>query len=179
MRCTMTPCHAIVNSPVGQLQRQRYAYGCALMLMLVNYMERYRVGFGRSVGISARLKLNVSLLCIRCTLTLTHLHTRLLFKHTTTAMTHGSARIFAEYKYCVYMERYPVDFGRTGSTLVLVHVWIRMYHCFVYDALCHHRNCTLACHSTTMAMPYDSAPMLIEYMELCRVGFGRTGSTLV
>ena len=44
-----------------------------------------------------------------------------------------------------YMERYRVGFGRTESTLVLVHVWIWMWHCLVYDAPWRYCNCTLAC----------------------------------
>ena len=45
------------------------------------------------------------------------LHTHLLFKYTLMAMTHGCVLTLIE-----YMERYCVGFGRTGSTLVLVHV---------------------------------------------------------
>ena len=60
-----------------------------------------------------------------------------------------------------YMERYRVGFGRTASKLVLVHVWIWMCHCLVYDVQWHHHNCTLACYSTTIAMTYGSALVLM------------------
>ena len=49
---------------------------------------------------------------------------------TTIPMAYGSA---------LNMERYRVGFGRTESTLVVVHVWIWICHCSAYDA---HRNWT-------------------------------------
>ena len=48
-------------------------YGSVLMLMLIEYMKRYRIGFGPTgstlVLVGACLKLNVSLLGVRCTMT--------------------------------------------------------------------------------------------------------------
>ena len=50
-------------------------------------------------------------------LDLDELRARLLSKCTTIAMAYDSAPMSIE-----YMQRYRVDFGRTGGTLVLVHV---------------------------------------------------------
>ena len=70
------------------------------------------------VVIGACLNLNVSLLGVRCTLTHSQLHNRLLLKYTAMVMmAYGAALILLE-----YMERRYVDFERTESTLVLVHV---------------------------------------------------------
>ena len=53
----------------------------------------------------------------------------------------------------------------------------------IYDAKWLHQNCTPAFYSTTIAIPHDSALMLIlnliKCMERYHVGFGRTGRTLV
>ena len=101
------------------------------------------------VGIGACLNLKVPLLGVRCNMTPSQLHTHLLLKYTTMAMTYGYALMLMLIE---YMQRYRVGFGRTVCTLVLVHVWIRICHCLAYDALWHNRNCTLACYSTTMAL---------------------------
>ena len=82
------------------------------VLMLIEYMKRYRIGFGR-IG----SKLNVSLFGVRFTMARSRLHTRLLFKHTTMVMAHGFALMLIE-----YMERCHVDFEKTACTLVLVYV---------------------------------------------------------
>ena len=68
-----------------------------------------------------------------------------------------------------------VGFERTDGTLVLMHVWIWMCHCFVYDAPWHHRNCTLACYSTTMKMAYDSALMLMCYSTTIIITYADVG----
>ena len=107
--------------------------------------------------------------------------------------------------YIVYMERYRLGFRRTGSTLVLVHLWIWVCHYLVYKASWHHHNYTLPCYSTSMtmafgsvlthtrllfkhtttAMTHDSALMLIEFIYCAfivkryRVDFGRVACTLV
>ena len=146
----------IVKSPAIQLQWQWYTYGSALML--TQYMERYHVGFGRTgrtlvLGFSTCLDLNVPLLGVH-----NYTRTHLLLKYATMTMTYGYALMLMLIE---YMERYRVDFERTGRTLVLVHVWIRICHCLAYDALWHHRNCTLACYSTAMTMANDSALMLM------------------
>ena len=75
------------------------------------------------------------------TITITHL----LCKHTTLVMAYGSALMLIE-----YMERHRVGFGRIGSTLVLVRVWIWMCHYLVYNTLWHDNNYTLACYSITL-----------------------------
>ena len=57
--------------------------------------------------------------------------------------------------YCVYIiKRYCVGFGRTGRTLVLVHVWIWICHDSAYNPPWHHPTCILAWYSTTIAMAY-------------------------
>ena len=103
------------------------------------------------VGIGWCLNLNVSLLSVRCTMARSQLYTQLLFKHTTTWDTTLLTLILMLIE---YMERCRVGFGHTAGTLLLVHVWIRVCHCFAYDTLWNHRNCILACHSkhATMAM---------------------------
>ena len=95
------------------------------------------------VSIGSCSNLNVSLLRIRCTM----IHTRLLLKYTTMAMIYNSALMLMLIE---YMERYRVGFGWTASTLVLVHVWIQLCHCLVYNALWHHRNYTFTCHWNTL-----------------------------
>ena len=111
------------------------------MLTLIEYMEWYHIDFGR-IGstlvwsiyhifeyisyilpiIGAYLNLNVSWLGVLCTMTLSQLHTRLLFDYND-----NDERLCAN----VVL----IDFGWTVSTFVLVHVWSRMYHCLVYDTL--------------------------------------------
>ena len=56
-----------------------------------------------------------------------------------------------------YMEPCCLGCGRTGRMLVYMHVCIWMCHCLVYNAPWHHRNYTLACYSTIMAITYDTA----------------------
>ena len=112
----------------------------------------------------------MSLLGKRCTMTPSQFRTRLLFKHTTMAMTYDSVPMLIE-----YMERCHVDFDRTASTLVSVHDWT--YHYLVCDAPWNHRNCVLSCYSITMVMPYGVALMAIACMPRYRVGFDCTGST--
>ena len=116
----------------------------------------------------ACLNLNVPLHGVRCTMAPSRLHTHLLFKYTTMAMVYASALILIE---C--MKWYRAGFGRTVCTLLLVHLWIWMCHCLVYDALWYDRNCTLAGYSNTMTMAYVVALMLIAiaYVERSRVGF--------
>ena len=129
-------------------------YGSAVML--IGYMERYHIDFGRTDGtlvlVYVWIWMYVQLLDIRCTMTPLRLHTRLLFKCNGNYIRYGSAVMLIG-----YMERYHIDFGRTGGTLVLVHVWIWMCNCLVYDAPWHHRNCTPACYSNTMAITYHTA----------------------
>ena len=184
----------------------------------------------RSVGIGACSNLNVLLLDVWCTMTQSQLHTRLLFKHTTTAMMAHDTRFYTRSCWCwlniwnvvvlaldiiigcysnalqrngngtwhtflhalmlmpvEYMEWCRIGFGWTASTLVLVHVWIWMCHCLVYDAPWHDHNHIIGCYSNTPQrrwyMKHDATHplmmMLIEYMEWCRVGFGWAESTLV
>ena len=69
--------------------------------------------------------------------------TRLLFKHATTAMTHGSVLMLIEHIYCIcIMKRYRVGFGRIVGTLALVHVLIRICRDLTYNPPWHHRNYT-------------------------------------
>ena len=87
--------------------------------MLTQYMERYHVGFGRTgrtlvLGFSTCLDLNVPLLGVH-----NYTRTHLLLKYATMTMTYGYALMLMLIE---YMERYRVDFERTGRTLVLVHV---------------------------------------------------------
>ena len=56
---------------------------------------------------------------------------------TTMAMAYGSGRMLM----LIGMEPYCVGCKRTGSTLVLVHVWIWICHCLVYNTLWHHHIC--------------------------------------
>ena len=149
-------------------------------LLLIECMERtvYRVAFGRAgstlVCIGAYLNWNVSLFGVWCTTIPSRLHTRLLFEYTTMTMTSGSALMLIE-----YVERNRVGFGRPGSTLV--HVWIWMCHYLVYDALWNHHNCTLACYSNTQQ--WQRLIMALCWcwlnVERYRIDFGRTESTFV
>ena len=144
---------SIAHPPAFQIQWQLHTirrcgdvdriYGTAWYWLWTNRMY---------VDIGACLNLNVTLLDIRCTMIRSQLHTHVLSKYTIMAMAYGSVLMLIE-----YMERYRVGFGRTGSTLVLVHVGIWMCHYLVYDAPWHHRNYTLACYSTIMAITYDTA----------------------
>ena len=162
---------AIAHPPAIQLQ---WEWHTAMTLMLIEYMERCRVGFGRTG--STLVLLNVWIWMWHCLVYDALLHHRnwtlACYYSTTMAMTCGSALMLMFIK---YMERYRVGFGRTGCMLVLVHVWIWMCHCLVYDVPWHH------CYSTVTKMTYGSALvlMLIEYMDMYHVGFGLTGCTLV
>ena len=103
--------------------------GSALLLMLVEYTKRYRVGFGWTV----------------CTLVLVHVwiltcNTWLCADVDVTWITgtgHAGLREFWLWfnTYCVYMKRYRVGFGRTACALVLVYVWIWSCHRLVYHTL--------------------------------------------
>ena len=79
-------------------------------------------------------------------------------------MTYGFALMLIE-----HMERCCIGFGRTGSMLVLVHVWIRMCHCLVYvrctmtQSQLHTRllfnyngNCTRLCTGVNVAWMYGT-----------------------
>ena len=105
-------------------------YACALVLMLIEYILRiyYKtilcwLWTDRAyVGISACLNLNMSWLGVQSTMTPSDLHTCLILNYN-----RNGVLFMVDYIYCVYiMERYRVGFGRTGRTLVLVHVWIWM-----------------------------------------------------
>ena len=65
---------------LSQLHTRLLFKHATMTLMLIEYMERYRVGFGWT-GSTLALNLNVSLLSIRSTMTPSQLHTRLLFKY--------------------------------------------------------------------------------------------------
>ena len=164
-------------------------YGYVLMLTLIKFMERCHAGFGQTVCtlvlVHVWVGMYVSLLDIQCTIMIPSRvwQTRLLFNCNGNGIqTHGSALILILIE-C--MKRCHVGFGRKVCTLlvlVLVHVCIWMFHCLIYNALLwHHRDCKLACYSTTTTMEHGYAVLLImlECMERCHIGFGRTGSTLL
>ena len=67
------------------------------------------------------------------------------------------------------MERCCGDFGRAESTLALVHICISKCNCLEYDAIRHRHNRIRNCYSNTLHWQRHTY----------RVGFGRTGSTLV
>ena len=73
----------ITHSLATQITTMAMIYAPALLLMLIEHMERYLIGFGRTgskcVGIGACLNSNTSLLGVQCTMTSSQLHTRLLF----------------------------------------------------------------------------------------------------
>ena len=150
------------------------AHGSALVLMLLECMEHngkwlravvdwmygtvYRVAFGRVVGTMVNIGACLNWkMCHYLVYAASWHHRDCTHACYSTAMaiTHVSALMLIE-----YMERYCIDFRRTESTLVLVHVWIWICHtllgirCNIHAY--HHRNYTLACYSTTMAMPYVS-----------------------
>ena len=146
------------------------------------------------VRIGVCLNLNVSLLGIRYVMKPSQLYTRL----PSTQIHYNDIDLWL----CgdvgwTYQTVYRVGFGRTESTLVFGHVWIRMCHCLVYAAPWHDHNWTLDCYSTTMAIAHRSALvlMLLECMErngkwlradvdwmyatVYRVAFGRVVGTSV
>ena len=112
-----------------------------VLLILIENVERYRVGFERT---------GCTLILIGACLYLydaqwNHHNCKLACYSTTMVMTYGSALILIE-----YIERYRAGVGGTESTLILVHDWIWMRHCLVYDALWRHRNYTLICYSNAL-----------------------------
>ena len=147
------------------------AHGCALILLLIEYMERCRVGFWRTGSMLVLVYVwiwiyhylwydatwhhhnyihmlfhydgDCKLLCTDHTIVTTRPSATHSYS-TTMTMTHDSALMMNK-----YMERCHVGVRIPESTLVLVHIWIWMCHYLVYDALWHHQNCALACYATT------------------------------
>ena len=119
------------------------------------------------VVIRACLNLNVPLLGIRCTMTQSQLHTRLL---------HYIG--IDDIRLCTDVD-YIYGFGRAGSTCIFEFECLVTWYA-AYDALWYHHNCIFVCYSTTMAMEHGRFFLvLIKCMQLCQGYFEKTGSTFV
>ena len=106
------------------------------------------------VVIRACLNLNVPLLGIRCTMTQSQLHTRLL---------HYIG--IDDIRLCTDVD-YIYGFGRAGSTCIFEFECLVTWYA-AYDALWYHHNCTLAYYSTTIAIPHDSARWCWCWLNVC------------
>ena len=137
------------------------------ILMLIEYMERYRVighwANRKYVAIGARLHLHLWLLDIRWTMTPLQLHTRLLYDNNGNGIrlcgvdgTYGTASCW------LCTNRKYVCFG-IGVCLI----WINHYWCTV-----HYKNITIA-HWSAMQMHYKWQCVI----TWCKMHHDTTGST--
>ena len=189
-------CHDLANNPPWHHRNSMLAcysttmaitYRSTLILMLVEYMyyvymQRYRVGFGRTestlVRIGVCLNMNVSILDGRCTMTPSQLQTH-CYSNTLQRRWRTALRWCWLNTYCI-MKRYRVGFGRTACTLVLVRVLVWICRDLAYNPPWQHRNFNgivlalnaLACFSNTLCIHMY---IIMKY----HVGFGRTVGTLL
>ena len=149
-----------------------HTYGSAVMLISIEYMERYGVGFGR----------------IESKLLLVHVwiwmyHDIITIAHAPTTQIHYNANGLLWL--CV-----DVDwiYGTISCRFWPHSKYVVIGACPYLNASLHDIRCTLApsrLHThllikyTTMAMEYGSALIFLEYMKRCRVDVERTDSTLV
>ena len=114
-------------------------YGSVLITMLIEYVERYHVGFRRAVCTSTLILVHVWICMCHWLVYDTpwhhawrHRNYSFVWCSTTMTITHDSAPMLIG-----YVERYLVGFGWPGRTLILVHVWIWVCHCLLLVCFFH------------------------------------------